>query len=86
MTPFLDAVDCTHWVFSSDGTGHRHPDAEAVARVIRHGAQPSTLHFNTRSTFNGWWDNTDWQDLFKYAVEYGTPEDGLTITLDALTP
>jgi hypothetical protein len=81
LTPFVETIDCAHWVFSTDGTSHRHPDSAAVARVLRGGASSLTLHFNRRSTYSGWWDNEDWQQLFDYSVNYGTPDDGLTITL-----
>jgi hypothetical protein len=76
----VEAVDCPLWVFSSDGTTFRHPDAQAIARILAHGsrAQP-TLAFNVPSTFNGWWENPDWRKMFGYDVRYGTAEEGLTI-------
>lgn len=78
----VEAVDCPHWVFSSDGTTFRHPDAVAVARVVRHGGEHPHLAFNVPSPFNGWWDNDEWRDLFGYATSYGAAGDGLRITLD----
>jgi hypothetical protein len=78
----VEAVDCPLWVFSSDGTTFRHPDAQAIARILQFGAHSTpTLAFNVPSTFNGWWNNDVWRELFEYQVRYGTIEDGLTVSL-----
>jgi Metallo-beta-lactamase superfamily len=77
----VEVVDCPLWVFSSDGTTFRHPDAQAIARILQYGVHPKpTLAFNAPSTFNGWWDNDAWRDLFGYQVRYGTADDGLTVS------
>ncbi len=77
----VDAVETPLWVNSSDGTRFRHPDAIALARVLVHGrrAEP-LLAFNVPSTYNLWWDNDSWRDLIPYSVEYGDPDEGLTVT------
>jgi Metallo-beta-lactamase superfamily len=80
--PLVEALDCPLWVFSSDGTRFRHPDAIAIARVLRHGGEHPHLAFNVPSTFNRWWDRDDWRDRFGYRTTYGEAGDGLTITLD----
>ena len=67
----IEAVDCPLWVFSSDGTTFRHPDAIAVGCVVRHAGGQPRLAFNVPSTFNRWWENPDWIDLFGYDVAYG---------------
>jgi len=78
------AVRCGAWVFSTDGSGHFHPDAAAVARVVRHAtARPPRLLFNVPNEFSAWWDNDEWKTAFGYTTETGTAEQGLTITLDA---
>lgn len=73
------AVDCPLWVFSSDGTTFRHPDAVAIARILRRERPVTRLAFNVPSTFNGWWDNPSWRGLFGYSVVYGDAVDGLTL-------
>lgn len=79
---FVQAVHCPLWVFSSDGTTFRHPDAQAIARILHFGKHKSpTLAFNVPSTFNGWWNNDVWRNLFGYQVRYGTADDGLTVSL-----
>ena len=86
VTPALiEAVDCTRFLFSTDGTQFFHPDAEAVACVLNHGLpdRPEIeLWFNQRSEFTGWWDDPAWQARFKYAPIYGG-EDGLALRLGA---
>jgi hypothetical protein len=79
----VEAVDCPYWMFSTDGTKHRHPDPPAIARLLAWGrhARP-TLGFNVPSTFNKWWENKEWRDLFDYDVEYGDETDGLTVSFD----
>lgn len=78
----VEAVDCPYWVFSSDGSTHRHPDPEAVARVLRWSKrQPVTLGFNVPSVYNQWWSDQQWRDKFAYTTEYGTSDDGLLIRL-----
>jgi hypothetical protein len=76
----VEAVSCPWWLFSTDGTRFRHPDPAAIARVICYNAQqPVTLFFNVPSTYNGWWSNSDWKNMYQYETEYGNASDGITI-------
>jgi hypothetical protein len=77
----VQAVDCPLWVFSSDGTTFRHPDAIAVSRVVRDSGPEPHLVFNVPSTFNQWWERAEWQDLFGYTTTYGVEHDGVTVAL-----
>ena len=78
----VEAVDCSRWLVSTDGTRHRHPDAVAVARVIAHSkVRTPAVFFNVPSTYNSWWDNDDWRTRYDYITQYGTKEDGLTVQL-----
>ena len=77
----VQAVDCPLWVFSSDGTTFRHPDAIAVSRVVRDSGPEPHLVFNVPSTFNRWWERPEWQDLFGYTTTYGVEDDGVTVAL-----
>ena len=80
LRSLVEAVDCDRWLVSTDGTQFRHPDAIALARVITYSRlRTPILFFNEPSTFNGWWDNEDWKELYDYDTQYGTEEDGLTI-------
>jgi glyoxylase-like metal-dependent hydrolase (beta-lactamase superfamily II) len=76
------AVACPAWVFSTNGNTHYHPDAAAVARVVRQKVDPRpALLFNVPSEFNGWWSDPDWKAGFDYSTETGTDEDGLTLSM-----
>jgi hypothetical protein len=78
----VESVDCPLWVFSTDGTTFRHPDAQAIARILHYGNRSKpTLAFNAPSTFNEWWNNDQWQSTYDYDVDYGTTAGGLTISL-----
>jgi hypothetical protein len=82
MRPLVEAVECDRWLFSTDGTRFRHPDAVAVARIIAFSSvRDPLLAFNVPSVFNGWWNNEDWKSMFHYKTLYGTKEDGLLIAL-----
>jgi hypothetical protein len=43
------ALDCSHWLMSTNGARHGHPDRRAIARIIA-GAPSPTLWFNYAST------------------------------------
>jgi len=77
----VQAIECPLWVFSSDGTTFRHPDAIAVSRVVRDAGGAPHLVFNVPSTFNGWWQRPEWQQVFGYTTTYGVPADGVTVAL-----
>jgi hypothetical protein len=79
----IEAVDCDCWLISTDGTQFKHPDAEAIARIIRFSsADEPLMSFNVPSTFNGWWKKLSWRNRFGYAVEYGSTSKGLTLEFD----
>ena len=83
----VEAVRCPYWLFSTDGTTFRHPDAPAIARLLNWSRQPQpTLGFNVPSRYNRWWDNDTWRGLFDYGVEYGDHTDGLTISFNPAPP
>ena len=79
----VEAVDCDRWLVSSDGTRFRHPDAEAIARIISFSSDDKPLlSFNAPSKFNGWWDNVDWKAMYSYEVEYGDSDEGISFEFD----
>ncbi|MCP4471633.1 MAG: MBL fold metallo-hydrolase [Gammaproteobacteria bacterium] len=79
----IKMVDCECWLISSDGTRFKHPDAEAIARVIEFSnSEKPLLSFNVPSKFNQWWQNPHWESRFNYDVEYGTEQDGLSIRFE----
>lgn len=76
---FVEATACPQYIFSSNGARFKHPAQPAVARVVRHGANPNLL-FNYKSEFNEVWDNSLVKANFPYTVEYGD-EEGVTVVL-----
>lgn len=81
--PLIESVACKRWLFSTDGTQFRHPDAVALARVINYSkVRTPILSFNVPSTYNGWWNNDEWKIMYDYQTEYGTKEDGLMLQFE----
>lgn len=70
---FLELVDAEHWLFSSNGERHKHPDREAVEAVIQGAIRKPTLWFNYRSAFTEIWEN-EAQPNSRYTTRY--PEQG----------
>lgn len=72
----LSYVNCPHYLFSSNGVSHGHPDRETIARLLIHSPDDVTrqLHFNYRTDFNSCWDDSNMRDDYKYATHY--PDDG----------
>lgn len=80
------AVECPEWVVSSDGSQFRHPDPQALARILAGGVpSPRTLGFNVPSMFALWWDDPTWRDIGQYQTRYGDALDGLTYTFEPVT-
>lgn len=80
----VEAVDTPRWLFSTDGTSFKHPDAIAIARVLRSSSAPRALIFNVPSTYNGWWDKEAWRTEFGYTAIYGDEDDGFKLQLSPL--
>jgi hypothetical protein len=77
-------VQADMYVFSTDGSGNqRHPDDEAVARVIRYGGDAPQLIFNYKTSRNRDWDRDSLRRRYGYTTRY--PDDGTDgITIDLL--
>lgn len=68
----LDLLDCENFLFSTNGKKFKHPNAEAVARVLKsRNRRPTALHFNYRSEFNQIWDDGDLMGDHKYQANFG---------------
>jgi beta-lactamase superfamily II metal-dependent hydrolase len=80
----LKVVKADHYVFSTNNAIFRHPDDEAVARVLVHGGRLPTLWFNYATERNRRWVDEALQGRHGYQVRY--PEAGkagVTIALPA---
>jgi hypothetical protein len=71
---FLSLVDASHWLFSSNGDRHDHPDKEAVEAVIVGSISEPILWFNYRSPFTERWEAGAEERNSRYRARY--PEHG----------
>jgi len=79
-TELIKKIETDKYLISTGGNRFYHPDATAIARIIRHSpGQNAELCFNVPSTYNKWWSNEDWKETFEYTAQYGDPKKGLTL-------
>jgi hypothetical protein len=83
ITPkFFELVDAEHWLFSSNGEKHDHPDQEAVEAVIQGARRTPTLWFNYRSPFNERWEIGAKGPNARYRTKYpGIGKEGIVVKL-----
>ena len=68
----LDLLVCKHFLFSTNGSKHDHPDPECVARVVVKKRPGVELHFNYMTKINEVWKPLEAD--FKFTARY--PADG----------
>ncbi|MFG2385574.1 ComEC/Rec2 family competence protein [Streptomyces avermitilis] len=73
----LDLIDCDRYLISTSGARHDHPNAIAVARILKHGGANKEIVFNYRDRA-AIWDVDSLKDRFGYTVTAPAPdaEDG----------
>ena len=77
----IRGIQAEHFVFSTNGAYFKHPNAEAVARVIVGGKQP-TLWFNYDTAHTRQWAVDALTGKYGYAVRYPTsPDAGVVLEL-----
>lgn len=78
-------IDCQNFLISSSGQKFRHPDKEAISRIIAFGSKSHKphLHFNYVSDYNKIWNDRDlMRGDFPYQVTYAEEtDDHLSIKL-----
>ena len=72
----IQKIDCTRYLFSSNGAYYKHPDKEAVARVIKYGIGIRQLIFNYSTAFNDIWDVDEWKIQYGYSLTF--PDSGVS--------
>ena len=65
----LEAFECDNFLISTNGVKFKHPDKEAIARIIK-STQNAKLVFNYCSEFTIKWDNPNWKQKYNYSVQY----------------
>lgn len=76
----LALIQCPRYLISTSGAQFRHPDPEAIARILKFGGPAKTLFFNYRSPFTASWDDDDARAEYGYSTVYGA-DGSLTVTL-----
>ncbi len=67
----LALIESPHWLISTSGAQFKHPDEEAIKRIIARSTHPKpTLHFNYRTPFNEMWDDDALRSKLRYATVY----------------
>lgn len=72
-TELLELVSCPRFLISTNGAYFGHPDAAAIARVIKHGGVRPELIFNYASDETLLWNNPRWKSRLGYATVYPDP-------------
>jgi beta-lactamase superfamily II metal-dependent hydrolase len=71
--PLLDRINCSRYLFSSNGAIYHHPSREAIARVLKYGKsgnRPTELVFNYRTKFNDMWDAPALKQKWGYTTTF----------------
>jgi beta-lactamase superfamily II metal-dependent hydrolase len=66
----MELLDCRNYLVSSNGSTFKHPDREAIGRVIHYGGERPRLHFNYESKFNVVWKTSELQRKHNYETVY----------------
>jgi beta-lactamase superfamily II metal-dependent hydrolase len=73
----VNLLDCTRWLFSTNGDKFEHPDRETIARIlVSRGSDETKLYFNYRSECNDCWDSAGLRRTWHYDAIY--PASGKT--------
>jgi hypothetical protein len=75
----LGKIECSRYVISTNGARHRHPDPEAIARILAYGGDEPLLLFNHANEEQSRWDDDDLRDEYGYRTEYPATEGFLKI-------
>lgn len=70
---FLGLVDAKHWLYSTDGSVHGHPDDEGVDAVIEGSMSEPTLWFNYRSKRTEKWEVQAGKAGARFDVKHPAP-------------
>ena len=78
----LALIDSPRFLISSNGAIFKHPDAEAIKRIIsRSHHQPPTLVFNYRSEFTEVWDDAALRNELNYQTVFNETNDTVNAPL-----
>jgi beta-lactamase superfamily II metal-dependent hydrolase len=72
----MKLIDAKHYLISTDGSIHEHPDKPAIEAVIQWSAREPTLWFNYRSDQNAVWAKPPANSNNPFSSKYPTSKDG----------
>jgi hypothetical protein len=79
----LDAIECKHFLFSTDGSSYGHPDDECIVRIVKRCGPDVHLYFNAdHSRRKTIWNDAQTRARYRFYVHYpagDTP--GITVNL-----
>ena len=69
--PLMKKLQARHYLVSTNGDRHKHPDREAIARVLKHGGEQPKLWFNylPEDEYHRFWFEPATQARHGYTVE-----------------
>ena len=78
----IQKLACQRYVISTNGSIFKHPDQEAIARVVIGSRGSAQLYFNYHSPRNEMWDSDSLKEQYGYTTIYPSrDEPGITIEL-----
>jgi beta-lactamase superfamily II metal-dependent hydrolase len=78
----IQKLSCQRYVISTNGSIFKHPDQEAIARLLIGSRTGATLYFNYLSSHNEIWNNDSLKEQYGYRTLYPDPkEPGISIDL-----
>lgn len=69
------------WIFSSNGATTKHPNPEAVARILKNSDGLKHFVFNYTTPFNDLWDDDQLRAEHRYTTEYGDGNGAVVVSL-----
>lgn len=61
---------CSRFLISTDGSRHKHPHDESIARILKYGGGGLELRFNYATEHASRWDNARLKEHYRYATVY----------------
>ena len=78
----LGLLRCRHFLFSTDGSKHSHPDPETIARILKSASGRIDLHFNYLTSRNKPWHAPKLTNRYDYeAHDPAEHEEGLAVSI-----
>ena len=66
----MDRVTCRNYLVSTSGSYFKHPDREAIARIVKYGGAQPYIHFNYSSPQNEVWKDLGLQQQYGFVTAY----------------